>query len=173
MRELRKLLLNGSLVVVLALCTYAIASDAAYADNEPAAAANVQPQEVKEEGKHPHHRHRHFRGGHIVTDTAELLGIEPKTLVEELKQGKSLLQVVQARKGWNEAEYVQKLTVMANRHIDKAIDEGKLSKEKAGEIKTKLPAKLKKVVNRTWNSPAKENPVTEFRHNTIQWPMTE
>lgn len=173
MRQICKLLLKGCMASVIAVGGYAAAAEAVLAYNEPKATLEVLPHNSKEQHKPPHHHKGHVRGGHIVKDTAELLGTEPKVLVEELKQGKSLLQVVQARKGWSEAEYVQKLTVIVTKNIDEAAAEGRLSKEKAEIMKTELPVKLKKIVNRTWNSPTKGHPVTEYRNNTILWHTTE
>lgn len=175
MREqIRRPLQKGLLAAIMAVGAYTAASDTLLASNMEVAPSMVLPDGAKEIHPHPHHHHKgHFRGGHIVKDTAELLNTEPKVLVEELKQGKSLLQVVQARKGWSEAEYVQKLTVVVTKHIDKAIAEGRLSKENAETMKIELPIKLKKIVNRTWKSPTKGHPVTDYRNNTIQMQITE
>ncbi|WP_460319144.1 hypothetical protein [Paenibacillus sp. YSY-4.3] len=170
MRHIRKLLEKGFLAAVIAVGGYAAIAETALAYHEPTAIPEASPRGEKEQQK-PHHHHKgHFRGGHIVKDTAELLGVEPKVLIEDLKQGKSLLQVVQARKGWSEAEYVQKLTVVVTGHIDKAAADGRLSKEKAETMKMELPVKLKKIVNRTWKNSSKEHPVTDYRNNnTILW----
>lgn len=174
MREqFRKTVKKNILAAVIAIGAYGAASGVLLANDMEMTPLMVLPDEAKERQLHPHHHEGHFRGGHIVIDTAELLNTEPKMLVEELKQGKSLLQVVQARKGWSEAEYVQKLIVVVTKHIDKAAAEGKFSKEKAETMKTELPLKLKKVVNRTWKSPSKGHPVTDYRNNTIQQRMPE
>lgn len=173
MRQICKLLLKGCMATAIAVGGFAAAAEAVLAYDEPKATLETLPQDTKEPHKPPHPHKGHVRGGHIVKDTADLLGTEPRMLVEELKQGKSLLQVVQARKGWSEAEYVQKLTVIVTKHIDEAAAEGRLSKEKAEIMKTELPVKLKKIVNRTWNRPSKGHPVTEHRNNTILWHTAE
>ncbi|WP_110933176.1 hypothetical protein [Paenibacillus bouchesdurhonensis] len=177
MREqIRQPLQKGLLAAVIALSPYAAVSETVLANNKEVATPEGLPDAAKLKQPNPHHHHhhkRHSRGGHIIKDTAELLETEPRVLVEELKQGKSLLQVVQTRKGWSEAEYIQKLTVVVTKHIDKAAAEGRLSKEKAQSMKIELPVKLKKIVNRTWKSPTKGHPVTDYRNNTIQLHMTE
>ncbi|MBW4840410.1 MAG: hypothetical protein KZY74_13535 [Paenibacillaceae bacterium] len=129
----------------------------------------VQPNPSQTDTKHHHPHGHHFRGGHILTDTAELLGIEPKALVVQLKQGKTLLQIVQAQKGWSEDEYLKKLTESANRNIDQALAEGKIDKEKADKIKSKLPEKLKKVINRSWKDREPGQPTADYQNNQVNW----
>lgn len=173
MNHLSKLLGKSLLAAVTAAGCLA-AGDAVLAYNEPSAIPEASPEGGKQQQMPRHHHHKkHFRGGHIVKDTAELLDVEPKILIEELKEGKSLLQIVQARKGWSEAEYVRKLTAVVTGHIDKAAAEGRMTPEKAAALKTELPAKLKRIVNRTWKMPAKGHPVTDYRNNTILWHMAE
>ncbi len=119
----------GKLTLALLLAAgSAAAAGTAYAETGAPGdqTPQVSPSPSQTESKpHKHHPHGHFRGGHIVKDTAEMLGMEPKALVDQLKQGKTLLQVVQAEKGWSEEEYLKKLTDSANKNIDKALAEGK------------------------------------------------
>lgn len=143
---------------------YVYAETGAPADQPPQ--ANPTPSQMEANHRHPH---GHFRGGHIVKDTAEMLGIEPKALVGQLKQGKTLLQIVQAQKGWSEAEYLKKLTETANRNIDQALAEGKIDKEKADRIKSKLPDKLKKVINRSWKDREPGQPTADYQNNQVNW----
>ncbi|MGG6311289.1 hypothetical protein [Paenibacillus macerans] len=124
------------------------------------------PSQTETKQRHPH---GHFRGAHIVKDTAELLGVEPKTLLEQLKQGKTLLQIVQAQKGWSEEEYLKKLTESANRNIDKALAEGRIDQDKAAKIKAKLPDKLKKVINRSWKDRQPGQPTVDYQNNQVNW----
>ncbi|MNO82773.1 hypothetical protein D3C76_740570 [compost metagenome] len=121
----------------------------------------------------PQHHRGHFRGGHIIKDTADLTGIDTKTIVEEMKQGKTLQQIVQTNKGWTEDEYVKKLTETVSRNIDKALSEGKIDAAKAKQIKAELPDKLKKIVNRTWKSSPPGHPATEHQNNKINWPQAK
>lgn len=127
----------------------------------------TEPGETHE--KHAHPPFRHFRGGHIVKDTAELLGMEPKSVFEQLKQGKTLLQVVQNAKGWSEGEYIKKLTETASVNIDKAVAEGKIDSEKAAKIKAALPDKLKVIIHRTWKQEKPGHPAMDQPHNQINW----
>lgn len=162
--------LAGKLTLALLLAAGSAAT-AGTASAETSAPADQSPQvnsnPSRTEMKHP--PHGHFRGGHIVKDTAELLGIEPKALVEQLKQGKTLLQIVQAEKGWSEEEYLKKLTESANRNIDKALTEGKIDRDKADKIKAKFPDKLKKVINRSWKDREPGHPTADYQNNQINW----
>lgn len=115
------------------------------------------------------HFNQGFRGGHIVKDTADLLGMDPKALLVQLHQGKTLLQIAQDRKGWSEAEYIQKLTVTIYRNIDKAIAAGKLDQIKAKKIKTGLPDKLSRVIKRPWKQHPPGYPTNDYRNNQVQW----
>lgn len=131
-------------------------------------AASIVRAESHQDQFHPQHHHGQFRGGHIIKDTEELTGIDAKTIVDQMKQGRTLQQIVQAKKGWSEDEYVKKLTETVSRNIDKALSEGKIDPTKAKEIKSELPLKLKRIVNRPWKSPP-GHPATEYQNNKINW----
>lgn len=115
------------------------------------------------------HCNQGIRGGHIVKDTADLLGMEPTTLLAQLQHGKTLLQIAHERKGWSEAEYIQKLTVTIYRNIDKAIAAGKLDQNKAAKIKAGLPEKLSRVIKRPWKQHPPGYPTNDYRNNQVQW----
>ncbi|WP_068786111.1 hypothetical protein [Paenibacillus phocaensis] len=161
----------GKLTLALLLAAGSTAAAATvYADT---GAPTKQPQQVNPNPSQPetkpHHPHGHLRGAHIIKDTAELLGMEPKALVQQLRQGKTLLQVVQAEKGWSEEEYLKKLTEAANRNIEKALAEGKIDRDKADKIKSKLPEKLKKVINRSWKDRQPGQPTVDYQNNQVNW----
>ncbi|MEK5475775.1 hypothetical protein NYE70_02370 [Paenibacillus sp. FSL R5-0407] len=167
MKQLKGLAAASSLALMLALAP--AASGSAYANAQQPVHATTQPESKDPHVKHPHPPFRHFHGGHIVKDTAELLGIESKVVIEQLKQGKSLLQVAQATKGWSEEEYLKKLNEKAVQNIDKAVAEGKLEAEKASRLKEVLPEKLKKMITRTWKSNSSGHPTMDYQNNQIQW----
>ncbi|MEC2345207.1 hypothetical protein P9H28_14050 [Paenibacillus barengoltzii] len=163
----------GKLTLALLLAAgSAAAAGTAYAETGAPGdqTPQVSPSPSQTESKpHKHHPHGHFRSGHIVKDTAEMLGMEPKALVDQLKQGKTLLQVVQAEKGWSEEEYLKKLTDSANKNIDKALAEGKIDQEKADKMKSKLPDKLKKIINRNWKDRIPGQPAADYQNNKVNW----
>lgn len=176
MREIAPLLYKSALVVTVSCVSlFATPSITAIAESNPPSSATqalIQGPEnipIDSYRKAPEgRRSKHKLGGHILQDTAKLIGIEQNELISELKQGKSLLQIVQARKGWTEDQYIQKLMPLVIAHIEKAEAEGTISKEKAQTIKTKLPSKLKHIVNRTWKIPSQGHPVHHF-HNMIRY----
>ncbi|WP_433943535.1 hypothetical protein [Paenibacillus sp. SN-8-1] len=93
-------------------------------------------------------QHGHFYG-HLVRETATLLGIQYEAVIAELKKGKSLREIAKEKKGWSEAEYVLKLKTSISARIDQSVASGKLSQDKADKFKTLLPDKIQKAVNRT------------------------
>lgn len=95
----------------------------------------------------PHGMHHHHNHGGLTRDAANLLGMERQDLLKEWQQGKTLVQIAQARKGWDEATFTQKLSDIEFKKIDDAIKSGKLSKEQGEIIKKKLPEKMKNALN--------------------------
>lgn len=158
-----------TLAILLAACLTATAGTVHAETGGPADQSQKETPGPSQNETKQHHHHGHFRGGHIVKDTAELMGVEPNTVMEQLKQGKTLLQIVQASKGWSEEEYLKKLTETANRNIDKALAEGKIDREKASEIKAKLPEKLKKVINRSFKDRGPGQPTADYQNNQVNW----
>ncbi|WP_018750805.1 hypothetical protein [Paenibacillus sanguinis] len=156
-----KLALSLLLTVSLGL---AAGADQAQADTAFQECAGAAPKE-----SHKPERPPHIHGGHIFKDTAEWLNMEPKALIEPLRQGKTLMQIVKEKKGWSEEEYLQRLMEAANRNIDGAVAEGKLDQVKAAQIKSTLPEKLKRIIHRNWqdrfNAPRAEQP----QNNKINW----
>lgn len=172
-KQKRKPFAMKSALAILLGCSLAAAAIPAYAEEATALAGQTQetpqtPSPKPNESRFHHHR-GHFRGGHIVKETAEMLGMEPMALVEQLRQGKTLLQVVQAQKGWSEEEYLKKLTETANRNIDQAVAEGKLDRDKADRIKAQLPEKLKKAINRSWKDRMPGHPAADYQNNQVKW----
>lgn len=138
---------------------------------------SIQPQKIEHgnDSKATHRQHKHpFHGGQVVLDTAALLSVEPGTIFEQLKQGKTLLQIVQTSKGWSEAEYVQKLTIAVTSKIDKAVTDGKFTKEQAEQIKASLPNRIKATINRSWhNHGTPSDKGVHFNHNQINMKQDE
>lgn len=168
MNQLKGLAVASSLALMLTLAPAASGSAFASAQQQPQQ-VTAQPESKDPHVRHPHPPFRHFHGGHIVKDTAELLGIESKVVIEQLKQGKSLLQVAQATKGWSEEEYLKKLNEKAVKNIDKAVAEGKIEAEKASKLKEVMPDKLKKMIRRTWKSNNSGHPTMDYQNNQIHW----
>lgn len=132
MRTLSKLAFS-TMIASLIVCS----TQYAYAD---------QANPIKEAPSHhkPHGDHHH---GGITRDAANLLGMERQDLLKEWKQGKTLIQIAQSHKGWDEETFTLKLSEIEFKKIDEAIKSGKLTEQQGALIKKRLPAKIKNVLN--------------------------
>ncbi len=131
MRNMTKLALSTMIVGLIVSGTLTVYADGAVPVIDPA----------------QHHKaHGHHHGG-ITRDAAHLLGMERQDLLKEWQKGKTLVQIAQTQKGWNEETFIQKLSDIEFKKIDLAIKSGKISKEQGTLIKKKLPGKLKNVLN--------------------------
>ncbi|MFB6366545.1 hypothetical protein ACFCP7_21220 [Paenibacillus elgii] len=91
-----------------------------------------------------------FRGGvNILKETATLLNLDEKTLMDELKQNKTLAQVAQEKAGLTEDVLIQKLTDAETKAIDDAVSAGKITQDQADKHKSGLADRLKKAVTAT------------------------
>ncbi|KEQ23167.1 hypothetical protein [Paenibacillus tyrfis] len=91
-----------------------------------------------------------FRGGvNILKETATLLNLDEKTLMDELKQNKTLAQVAQEKGGLTEDALIQKLTDTETKAIDDAVSAGKITQDQADKRKSGLADQLKKAVTAT------------------------
>lgn len=173
MKKLKSLIFKSTLTAAILVSGGVTESSIIYAEPRQDPPQTGIPK--LEHGEHGHRSHHkgYLQGGPIISDTANLIGIQPNSLIEQLKQGQTLLQVVQAKKGWSEDEYLKKLTEKAFQHIDQAVAGGKINKEQADKIKAGLPERLKRVINRSWKNTQLGHPVSEYRNNTIQWNVSE
>lgn len=140
-------------VLGMALLCAPLASQPAVASEVHTGVASIQnPNSAHStpEGQVKRHHHRHHFGGFTVKTTADLIGVDKKELVDQLKTGRTLVQIVQEKKGWSESEYLKKLTDISSKRIDTAVQSGKIDAEKANKLKSALPAKLKEAINRNW-----------------------
>ncbi|MFB0843477.1 hypothetical protein [Paenibacillus oleatilyticus] len=90
-----------------------------------------------------------FRGVNILKETASLLNLDEKTLMDELKQNKTLAQVAQEKGGLTEDALIQKLTDIETKAIEDAVSAGKITQDQADKRKSDLADHLKKAVTAT------------------------
>ncbi|PQP83015.1 hypothetical protein C0Q44_16835 [Paenibacillus sp. PCH8] len=91
-----------------------------------------------------------MQAGHglfMIGETAGLLGIGLRDLKEQMEQGQTLTQIAKERKGLSEEQLLQKLKPTLAQRLDKAVEEGCLTKEQAAAAKADMDTKLKKVMN--------------------------
>ncbi len=76
----------------------------------------------------------------VIKTAADTIGVEPRELLNQLRQGKSIAEVA------TEHAVVAK----ANERIDQAVADGKLSSERAAQIKEKLSERVTQLVQHTF-----------------------
>ncbi|SDN41006.1 hypothetical protein SAMN04487897_102822 [Paenibacillus sp. yr247] len=84
------------------------------------------------------------KGGAL--DFASILGIEQSVLKEEIKQGKTLVQIAQDKANLSEEALLNKLTEAETKKIDEALTAGKIKQQQADKLKSSLAERLKKIV---------------------------
>lgn len=122
--------------------------------------AYANPQQPIHPKHHPHHK---LHGGFLVKDTAVMIGMKPQALIAELKQGKTLLQIVQS-KGITEQQYIHRLTTLAHGHLNQAVLNKSITHEQAEQLKAKLPSVLSRAIHHKWQQAV---PKPQFSNNSI------
>lgn len=103
---------------------------------EPAAEASAHPRR--------HHARQLLRGA--VKTSAEVIGITPKELAAELKAGRSIAEVAEA-KGVETSKVTDALVAKGTARIDQAVANGKITAERAAKAKARLPKLADRIVN--------------------------
>lgn len=88
----------------------------------------------------------------LVEGTAEYLGLTPAEILEELKDGKSLAEVAEAN-GKTTDGLVQALIEDAKTHLGQAVEDGRLTDERADEMLERLENRLPDLVERDFPGP--------------------
>lgn len=91
-------------------------------------------------------QHRRHLAKRVVTNIAEVLGMQPRDLLTELKTGKTVAQVANER-GIETQSLIDQLVAKVNAKVDEAVANGKLSAERAAQIKQKAPERITKLVD--------------------------
>ena len=90
------------------------------------------------------HRKEIRRAG--LRDSAKIIGITPKELRTDLKNGQTVAQVANA-KGISTATLVGDLTHDVDAKIQQAVTNGKITQAEATKVEAKVPAAVTKAVN--------------------------
>ncbi|GIO53049.1 MULTISPECIES: hypothetical protein [Paenibacillus] len=154
MNPIKNALLAGTLACIVFAGSHGIAfADPApvtpQTDDSPSAHIATPDQDRKENGHHIRHGH-HGRKYILLKDAADLLGMSVQDLSKEWKQGKTLQQIAKEKKGWSGDELVKRMTAVQSSKIDAAVKAGKMTQERADQLKQKLPASLKRFTERTY-----------------------
>ena len=100
---------------------------------------------------HPGIRHRVGRAAFKVV--LDQLGVSKDELKSALQGGQTISQYATSL-GKDPAALADALTQAANDRIDQAVSDGKLTAERAATIKSKVPARVDKFLNRSWGQHA-------------------
>ena len=127
----------------------------AFKDAAPSPKPNVKP--VRPSGPNP----MAFMGD-LVKAAGDYLGIDPATLLPQLRGGKSLADIANATPGKNSAGLIAALTTAANARVDAAVTANKLTADQAAGLKTKIAAEITAFVNRSFTKPTAPFPRPSF-----------
>ncbi len=84
--------------------------------------------------------------GGIVSSVAETLGMTPREIVQELKDGRSLAEIGEA-KGVSADTLKSTILTAAQDKLDQAVADGKLTQERADKITARLTDNIDKILN--------------------------
>jgi spermidine/putrescine-binding protein len=94
-----------------------------------------------------HHKPFHKQQGVMLKEIASLIGVDVNTLRDGLKSGQSIMEIAQSKGNKiAEADLIQKLQDNLKSRLDKAVANGKLTKDKEDQILAKSKDRLQKLV---------------------------
>lgn len=91
------------------------------------------------------HRRGLDRGARLET-VANVVGVEVEALAEALRDGQTIAEVADAN-GSSAQEVIDALVAEMNSKVDQAVEDGKLTSEKADEIRANAPERIESMVN--------------------------
>ena len=93
--------------------------------------------------------------GDLMRATSDYLGIDPKTLLTQLRGGKSLADIANglSAQGKSAQGLITTLTNAANARVDAAVTAKKFTADEATALKTKIAAEVTAFVNRSFTKP--------------------
>ncbi len=92
----------------------------------------------------PHHRA--CRGAHVVGEVAEFLQVPVEDVVSGLQDGQSLVQIAEAH-GKTPDELAAFLLSELEEYLAQAVENGRITQERADEILAKAPERIDQVIN--------------------------
>ena len=103
------------------------------------------------DGQRDHKDHPKLREfvGDVAKASADYLGIPADQLKDQLKAGKSLGQIANVTAGKSREGLLKALDEAAGKRIDAAVDAGKLTKDQATALRTKVDGAMVKIVDHT------------------------
>ncbi|ADG07761.1 hypothetical protein [Kyrpidia tusciae] len=125
---------GGGAAAVTAVAPFAVAA----ADTATTASGSTQPAQAE----------HHQQWGGVLSTAAQVLGVTPQQLAQNLRSGQSIAQVAQS-KGVSEQQVIDAIVQKISASIDQKVQSGKLSQDKAAQMKANLSARVKNIVEHT------------------------
>lgn len=124
--SISKLVLGGGAATLLAVGAAVSGAPAAFAAATPST-ATVQPAAA---GKHDHRQDRRQIEEAVFVSEADVLGITPDQLRQDLKAGRSVSDLAEA-KGLSKEAFAQALAADLKPRLDQLVDAGAISRAQA------------------------------------------
>jgi hypothetical protein len=107
----------------------------------------VESGELRFPGGGPrHHPGRCLVAHQLVEETARILGIEEAAVIDALQDGQSLAQIAEAN-GMGAEEYKAALTEAAKAKFAQAVENGRITQERADQMLAKFTENLDRIIN--------------------------
>jgi hypothetical protein len=103
--------------------------------------------------------------GDLTKAASQYLGMDLKTLLAQLHEGKSLADIANGLSAQNKSAQglIDLLTKTANDKLDQAVAAKTLTSDQAAALKPKIAAEIKTFVNRSFTKPALQRPLTPVK----------
>jgi hypothetical protein len=106
----------------------------------------VENGELRFPGRPGHHPGRCLVAHNLVEETARILGIEGREVIAALEDGKSLAEIAQEH-GMSVDEYKTALTSAVEAKLAQAVENGRITQERADEMLAKFNENLDRIIN--------------------------
>lgn len=126
--------------------TYAAAStDTSASVTEEGQAGTSDAVKKNRDGKRMDHKGGGPRGGSILKETSEVLGLTETEIKTALEGGSTFAEIAEG-KGMTQSAFVEKLTELEAAKMDERLNEGDITEAEAAEWKEGLSARLEQLV---------------------------
>jgi uncharacterized protein YidB (DUF937 family) len=149
MKPVGKKILTGTIAAAF------LVGGAGVLHNTQANAAVPAASVVQDSNKSTNDHEKRGHENNLVKEAVTILGLDESTITDQLKQGKTLVQVAQD-KGITEDALLQQLSAAEKQSIDAAVTSGKITQAQADKKNDGLAAHLKKEVENTEKNDGQE-----------------
>lgn len=143
----RRKLVVGGLATTAALSLAIPTAFAQESDDAPETETPSPESEAPEGAPAPEEGPRCHGGGHAAETAAEVIGIEPDALREQLESGASIAEVAEAN-DVDPQTVVDALVADMNERIEQGLEDGRLTEEEAAEKQADAAERAEELVNR-------------------------